>query len=89
VSANGHSLKMNTDAGRANRDALEELLTKSNDLYFADIAVGTSTDSARKKHEARTRAVENEARKLGLNRAETKKLIDTYGQIPRRRRPPT
>jgi hypothetical protein len=83
VSANGHSLKMNTDAGRANRDALEELLTKSNDLYFADIAVGTSTDSARKKHEARTRAVENEARKLGLNRAETKKLIDTYGQIPR------
>lgn len=82
VADNGTSLKINTRAGLENRDALEDLLTKSNDLYFADIAVGVSTDDARKKHEARTKAVENEAHKLGLNKTATDNLIRTYGQIP-------
>lgn len=82
VKENGRSLTMNTTAGRANRDALEALLIKSNELYLADIGVGVATDTARRKHEARTTAVKEEARRLHLNKEETQKLIDTYGRIP-------
>ncbi len=82
VNTNKGSLDIHTKAGRANRDSLQELLTASNNMYFANIAQGQSTDSARRKHEARTASVEKEARKLGLNREETQKLINTYGRIP-------
>lgn len=82
IKQNKNSLNIHTAAGRANRDALEALLQSSNQLYYADIAAGVSIDSARKKHEARTRAVEKEAGKLKLNRTETQGLIDTYGRIP-------
>jgi hypothetical protein len=82
VKSNKATLDIHTKAGRSNRDALQDLLTSSNEMYFANIAQGQSTDSARKKHEARTASVEKEARKLGLNREETARLIKTYGQIP-------
>ena len=82
VGSNGRSLDIHTEKGRTNRDALQELLVKNNDLYFANIAAGSSVDSARKKHEARTEAVRKEAVRLGLNREETQKLITTYGKIP-------
>lgn len=82
VGENGRTLNMNTAAGRDNRDALEALLTKSNELYFADIGVGIATDEARKKHDKRTEAIKREAAKLHLNKTETQNLINTYGKIP-------
>jgi hypothetical protein len=82
VKSNKGSLDIHTVAGRANRDALESLLTSTNELYTADIAAGDATATATKKHEARIAAVKEEARRLGLNKTETQKLIDTYGKIP-------
>lgn len=85
VKTNGRSLSINTQAGRANRDGLEALLQSSNEMYYANIAQGQSTDSARKKHEARTKAIEREADRLGLNDRKTRDLIKTYGRIPGRK----
>lgn len=82
VKANKGTLDVHTAAGRSNRDALKALLTSNNELYFANIAQGQSTEQARKKHEARTAAVKEEARRLGLNKKETDELIKTYGRIP-------
>lgn len=79
---NANNLTIHTAAGRANRDALQDLLAKSNEMYFADIAAGVAIDSARKKHEARTGAIEKEAGKLKLNKQATADLIGTYGKIP-------
>lgn len=79
---NRDNLDLHTRAGRSNRDALQELLTKSGELYLADIAAGVAIDEARKKHEKRTKAVRDEADKVGLNKRETDKLIKTYGNIP-------
>jgi hypothetical protein len=82
VKSNKGSLDIHTVAGRANRDALEGLLTSTNELYTADIAAGDATATATKKHRDRIDAVKEEARRLGLNKTETQKLIDTYGKIP-------
>jgi hypothetical protein len=79
---NRDNLDLHTRAGRANRDALEDLLTKNNELYFADIAAGKSVDYARQQHVKRTEAVRQEAEKVHLNKGETDKLISTYGRIP-------
>lgn len=82
VRHNKDNLDLHTKAGRSNRDALQDLLTKNNELYIADINAGVATDVARRKHEARTKAVQREAEKVGLNKKETDKLIGTYGRIP-------
>lgn len=85
VKKNKGTLDIHTAAGRANRDALQDLLTSSNDMYLANIEAGMSTDEATKKHRERTKAVEKEANKLGLNKKITGELIGTYGQIPPRK----
>jgi hypothetical protein len=82
VKKNKRSLDIHTAAGRSNRDALQDLVTKSKEMYFADINAGVATDQAAKKHRERTKAVEKEAEKLGLNKKVTGELITTYGQIP-------
>lgn len=82
VKTNKGTLDIHSAAGRANRDVLQGLLTKNNELYLANVNAGVSIDSARKKHQDRTAAVKEEARRLGLNKEETQRLIDTYGQIP-------
>lgn len=79
---NGRTLDIHTKAGRANRDALEDLLQTTNEAYLADINAGVAIDDARKKHEARIKAIEREAAKLGLNKQATQDLINTYGKIP-------
>jgi hypothetical protein len=85
VKANKNTLDINSAAGRSNRDVLQSLLLKNNDLYLANIAAGTSIDSARKKHQNRTEAIKEEARRLGLNEEATKDLISTYGKIPKKK----
>lgn len=85
VKKNKGTLDIHTAAGRANRDALQDLLTSSNDMYLANIEAGMSTDEAAKKHRERTKAVEKEANRLGLNKKITGELIGTYGQIPPRK----
>jgi hypothetical protein len=82
IKKNKGSLDIHTAAGRANRDTLKSLVGVTNEAYIADINAGMAIDKARQKHDNRIRSIDKEASKLGLNRAETKKLIDTYGQIP-------
>jgi hypothetical protein len=82
VKTNKGTLDVHSAAGRANRDVLQALLAENNDLYLANIAAGESVDSARRKHENRTAAIKEEARRLRLNREATQDLIGTYGKIP-------
>lgn len=82
VEQNGRSLNINTEEGRENRDALQELIGRSSELAYAEIETGASVAEATKKHEDRIAAIKEEARRLGLNKTETQKLIDTYGNIP-------
>jgi hypothetical protein len=85
VKTNKGTLDIHTTAGRANRDSLQDLLGKTNELYFAEIATGASVAGATKKHNDRIAAVKEEARRVGLNKVETDKLITTYGQIPKKK----
>ncbi|MBM0275091.1 coiled-coil domain-containing protein [Micromonospora tarensis] len=82
IGRNKNNLDLHTKAGRSNRDALQDLLVKSNEMYYADINAGVAIDEARAKHEKRTGAIRTEAGQLRLNKAETEKLIGTYGKIP-------
>lgn len=85
VKANGRSLNIHTAAGRSNRDAVKDLLARTNDLYYAEIETGMSIEKATKKHNARIVAVKEEARRVGLNKQQTDRLIATYGRIPPRK----
>lgn len=82
IGRNKNNLDLHTKAGRENRDAVQALLLKSNEMYYADIAAGMAVEEARKKHEKRTDAIRTEAGQLKLNKTETEKLISTYGNIP-------
>jgi hypothetical protein len=85
VKTNKDTLNIHTGAGRANRDALEAVIGSTNDLYYAELNTGSSIADATKKHEARIKAIKEEARRLGLNKTATQQLIDTYGQIPKKK----
>lgn len=82
VKKNKTSLDIHTEAGRANRDALQALLASSKEMYFADVNAGVAIDKARQKHEARTEAIRKESVRLTGNKKETDNLIATYGRIP-------
>lgn len=82
VTANGRSLDIHTASGRSNRDALEDLISATNEAYLSDIASGTAVAAATAKHDGRIAAVKEEARRVGLNRTATDELINTYGKIP-------
>ncbi|MFC7276219.1 hypothetical protein ACFQS1_19680 [Paractinoplanes rhizophilus] len=85
IKTNGRSLNIHTAAGRSNRDALESVATATRDAYIADINSGVAIGEATKKHNNRIAALKEEARRNGLNRTETKKLVDTYGSIPKKK----
>lgn len=85
IKTNGTSLKIHSAAGRANRDALEAVATATRDAYVADINSGIAIGTATKKHDQRIAALKEEAKRNGLDRDETKKLVDTYGSIPKGR----
>lgn len=82
VKKNKNTLDIHSQAGRANRDSIKAVIKSTNDLYLAEIETGVSVDSATKKHGKRIEALKEEARRLGLDRAETNRLIQTYGRIP-------
>nr|WP_221382775.1 hypothetical protein [Actinoplanes polyasparticus] len=85
VRQNGRQLDIHTGKGRSNRDALQAVLGSTRDLYFAEINTGKSIAEATRKHQGRIAAIREEARRLGLNRVQTQRLIDTYGQIPKKK----
>jgi hypothetical protein len=83
IKQNGRTLNIHSAAGRSNRDALEAVAAASKDMYFADIQAGGGIAEATKKHNKRIEALKEEAKRNGLDREETKKLVDTYGSIPK------
>jgi hypothetical protein len=83
IKQNGKSLNIHTAAGRSNRDALQAVATASREMYFADIQANGGITEATKKHIARIAALKEEAKRSGLDRVETDKLVDTYGSIPK------
>jgi hypothetical protein len=82
VEQNGKSLSLHTREGLRNRDALQAAAGSARDLFLQDVASKVPMDEATKRHKDRIEALKREARELGLNKEETKKLIDTYGDIP-------
>jgi hypothetical protein len=82
VGRNTATLDIHTQAGRENRDAIEARLQASNDMYYADVAAGISTEVATKRHRDRTQALIDEAKRTHLNTGEVTALIGTYGRVP-------
>jgi hypothetical protein len=80
----GHKdkLDINTSAGRANRDALEQVASSIREAYLQDIASGVPMDEATAKHQARIKELKEESRRLLGAASDTGKLIDQYGNVP-------
>lgn len=82
VLENKNTLDIHTEAGRANRDALEEVATKSRDLMLADIEAGVPMNEALQRHNDRIAALHTEATATFGANSEANTLIDTYGKVP-------
>lgn len=76
------ALDITTEAGRKNRDMLQQAAESSRQLALADIAAGVSAEEASKKHDQRTDSLVNENFTSGEAREEAKRLIEQYGAIP-------
>jgi hypothetical protein len=76
------SLDVHTEKGRANRDMLENLITSANKMYDADVALNGVTEDAVNQGKAHVDQIRKVAKELGLNKAETEKLIAAYNGIP-------
>lgn len=83
VKENGNTLNIHTAAGRANRDALEDVAKKSRDLMQADIDAGMPMNQALKRHNDRIAALRTEATKTFGAKSEAVKLINTYSKVPK------
>jgi hypothetical protein len=82
IQTNGATLDIHTEKGRNNRDALEAAASSIRDMTLADIESGVPAQEAIRKHDDRVRALEAEAKKLGLTKDETHKLILKYSEVP-------
>lgn len=83
IAEHGRTLDINTVAGRANRDALQDVANKSLELMAADIAAGVPADQALARHRARTEQLKQEAiAAFGAN-SDAVALINTYGKVPK------
>jgi cell wall-associated NlpC family hydrolase len=77
------SMSLSTQTGLRNRDALEQVASSIRDMYLQDIAAGKPLADVTKAHNDRIKALKDEAKHLGLDQGETKKLIDLYGDVPK------
>lgn len=77
------SLDINNAAGVRNADAVEALIGKNNDLYFANIASGVSAEEAGRQHDANGKKIEEAGRKAGLTTQDVAVLNGKYGDIPK------
>lgn len=83
VKQNGATLNIHTEAGRRNRDALEDVAKKSRDLMQADIDSGVPMTQALKRHNDRIAALRKEARDTFGAKSQADKLITTYSKVPK------
>jgi hypothetical protein len=82
IKANGTSLDITTDKGRANREMLVGNTEASLKLMEAEIAGGMSAEEAAGRHKMRTENLINEAVQSGFTEEQVRNLIGTYGDVP-------
>lgn len=83
VQANGRTLDIHTEKGRANRDALEDVAKKSRDVMQADIDSGVPMNQALARHNQRIAALRKEAKDTFGAKSQADKLITTYSKVPK------
>ena len=83
IEANGKTVDMNTEAGRANRQTLLDMATSARTLIDAQIAQGSSTESVTKNTEAARTSFVNAAIAAGYTKDQAKALADQYGLVPK------
>jgi hypothetical protein len=82
LKANGTTLDITTDKGRANRQTLIDATQSSLDLMNAEIAAGQSAEDAAAKHRMRVDALILEAVQGGMTEQQVRDLIGAYGDVP-------
>jgi chromosome segregation ATPase len=80
--ANARSLDLNSQTALRNRDALEDVATSIREMYIQDIAAGKPLADVTRAHNNRIAALKEEAKRLGLDKDATDKLIAAYGDVP-------
>ncbi len=81
VKTNGTSLSINTREGLANRDALQRAALATRDMFIEEVRMGGELPKVTAKHADRINKLRDEATRLKLTKADTDKLIKTYGEI--------
>jgi hypothetical protein len=76
------SLGMNSTGAINNRVAVENLIQRNNELYFANIASGMSAEQAGRLHADNGVKIEEAGRKAGLSTGQVRGLNDEYGRVP-------
>jgi chromosome segregation ATPase len=76
------SLSIHSEAGRNNRDMLQNLIESANRMYDADVALNGVTETGTRRYRDNIREVKELAAKLGLSETATKRLIGVYDKIP-------
>lgn len=82
VKANGTTLDITTEAGRNNRDAIEELITTDQRMMQQDIDSQVPMDQVIQKHNDRISAIITESDKLGIDTKKTQDLVAAYDTVP-------
>ncbi|MDQ5821194.1 MAG: hypothetical protein M3540_07130 [Actinomycetota bacterium] len=82
IAANGHTIDINTEAGRANRESLLDIASAANSVVEAQVAQGGSTADVTAKAQALRDAFVNQADAAGYTRAEAEALATSYGLVP-------
>lgn len=83
ANSNGRSLDMNTEAGRANRSALQGIASDALAAAAAYAANGESADTIKLKTQEARDAFVAVAMQMGLSAAAAETLATQYGLIPR------
>ncbi|HEY9249256.1 MAG TPA: hypothetical protein VIO38_09000, partial [Rariglobus sp.] len=82
LNENGASLDLNTEAGRANRSALDGIAASGWDAVEALDANGASTEDVRAKMQSARDAFIETATQMGMTGEAANALADEYGLIP-------
>lgn len=82
IAHNGRSLDANTASGRANAEALLDLVSRAKDNAQADLDAGVAKDKVAAKYAANILQIKEEARRLGLSKSAVDNLIGAYSKLP-------
>jgi len=83
IEANGKTVDINTEAGRANRETLLEMAGASRQLIDAQIAQGGTTAEVTKTTQGARDAFVQAAQAAGFTKDQAHALADQYGLIPK------